>query len=150
MVNAQAQTIIEELSSGECVILLETHRVGRVAIVRHGQPEIFPVNYRCDGGTVVFRTNAGLKLSQSDLHLVAFEIDDFMEGDHTGWSVMVKGVGHDITDSFDTRAQHLQSLTLDPWAPGERHNLVQVTADEITGRRIRVRQGFDGDPTVGS
>jgi Pyridoxamine 5'-phosphate oxidase len=60
--------VLEELSLTECLALLTSHRVGRVAVVVDGQPVILPVNYRTDDGTVVFRTDAGTKARGRPCH----------------------------------------------------------------------------------
>ena len=135
--------IIEELSQTECLRLLETHQVGRVAVVVDGQPAILPVNYRTDEGTVVFRTDAGTKLQGAPMSLVAFEIDQIDEVSHEGWSVLLEGVGQDITDTVDTRSRELRDLPVSPWAPGDKAYWIKVVPRRLSGRSLRRRLPTD-------
>lgn len=135
--------IYEDLSVGECLDLLRTHRFGRLAVVVDGQPLIFPVNYGVDGDVVAFRTAAGTKLSATSLGRVAFEIDGVDETSRTGWSVVVQGVGNDITSTVDTRSEQLRALEVEPWVPGERVQWVGIMAQQLSGRRLRGAQSFE-------
>jgi nitroimidazol reductase NimA-like FMN-containing flavoprotein (pyridoxamine 5'-phosphate oxidase superfamily) len=51
------------LDARECWTLLRTADVGRLALVVDDCPEIFPVNFVVDHGTLLFRTAAGSKLA---------------------------------------------------------------------------------------
>lgn len=133
----------EELSLTECLAPLASHRVGRVAVVVDGQPVILPVNYRTDDGTVVFRTDAGTKARGAPLSRVAFEIDDIDEASHVGWSVVVQGVGQDITDAIDARSEELRFLPVSPWAPGDKVYWVKFVPQVISGRSLRRRHRTD-------
>lgn len=130
-------SVIEELATAQCAELLETHHFGRIAVVVDGRPIIFPVNYVLDRDAVVFRTEPGTKLSGAALGRVSFEIDGVDEGSRTGWSVVVQGVGNDITDAVDLRSEGLRGLELQPWVPGERDRWVAIVSRSITGRRVR-------------
>ena len=69
---------IEILSDAECVKLLRSHDLGRIAVVdREVQPLIFPINYFFDEGVVVFRTAPGTKLALAPGAHVGFEIDSW-------------------------------------------------------------------------
>ena len=52
----------EVLGEPACWELLEGASVGRLAVDVAGQPDIFPVNFVVDRGSIVFRTAAGTKL----------------------------------------------------------------------------------------
>ena len=54
---------VEELSESACWALLRTTSVGRLAVWVDDHPDIFPINYAVDHGTVVFRSSAGTKIS---------------------------------------------------------------------------------------
>jgi len=130
-------SIYEDLSRPECLELLGRGRLGRIAVVENDQPVIFPVNYAFDNGTVVFRTDAGTKLATAPLARVAFEIDDIDTASRRGWSVVVQGVGEDITDSVDASSDQLLHLNVDTWMPGGRDHWVKIVPRSITGRRLR-------------
>ncbi len=125
-----------ELSEDECLGLLGTHSVGRIAVVRDGQPLIFPVNYVLDGRIVAFRTDPGTKLAGATLARVAFQIDSTDPLSWEGWSVLVKGIGTDVTDARDPRSKRIVSSWLVPWAGGEKGHWVAIASPVFTGRRI--------------
>jgi nitroimidazol reductase NimA-like FMN-containing flavoprotein (pyridoxamine 5'-phosphate oxidase superfamily) len=53
----------QELPADECWELLRQSPVGRLAVVVAGDPDIFPINYVVDHGSIVIRTAAGTKLA---------------------------------------------------------------------------------------
>src|SRR5215472_5556129 len=129
---------IEVLSEEECLALLRSHRLGRVALTDHGQPLIFPVNYASDDRAVVFRTAPGMKLTEAPMSRVAFEIDEVDPAAGIAWSVMVQGVAYEITSALDRISEGLRRLVVEPMAPGERENWVAVIRHQISGRRFRL------------
>lgn len=130
-----ARTGLEVLSRDECMELLGTHHLGRLAVVVAGRPLVFPINYAVDGPTVVFRTDAGTKLfAAAHGHDVAFEIDGFDALYHTGWSVLVVGRAREIDEPSER--VHLSELPLGIWCPGPKSHWVRIQPDAITGRRI--------------
>lgn len=129
---------IEILSEAECLDLLQSHSVGRIALTDHDQPLIFPVNYAADDRAVVFRTAPGMKLTEAPMSKVAFEIDEVDPDAGTAWSVMVQGVAYEITFALDRLSERLRELVVEPLAPGERKNWIAVMRREISGRRFRL------------
>jgi hypothetical protein len=136
---AERHLAVETIPYEECLALLGTQRVGRLAVTTPDGPAIFPVNYAIGGDRVVFRTDAGTKLDASALQRVAFEIDVIDEADGTGWSVVVEGFGTEIGDAVDRRSVALRALEVHPFAPGEKSHVVEIQPRSITGRRIVVR-----------
>jgi nitroimidazol reductase NimA-like FMN-containing flavoprotein (pyridoxamine 5'-phosphate oxidase superfamily) len=129
------RTGLEVLSENECLLIVGRSVVGRLAAVDEGRPIVFPVNFRRDGSTVVFRTDEGTKLDLvTGGHLVVFEVDSYDPDTHTGWSVILTGRAHEITDPEELLA--VGALRLRPWAPGVKSRYVRVVPEEITGRRI--------------
>jgi hypothetical protein len=130
-----AVTPVEVLLEHECWALLRTQEVGRLAISIANKPDIFPINYVVDHGTIVFRTAEGTKLAAAVLGTaVAFEIDH--ESDGVAWSVVVKGRAVEIADHdgyFDA-----EDLPLYPWHAAPKHRFVRIESDMTTGRRFRV------------
>lgn len=128
--------VLEDISLGECLSLLTTQRVGRLAVVsEQGQPAVFPVNYALDGDTVVVRTDEGTKLDAAALAKVAFEVDH-IESSSNAWSVVVRGTGLDITHGIDPTSERLRSLPLDTWAPGPKLHWIKIVPERISGRRL--------------
>jgi nitroimidazol reductase NimA-like FMN-containing flavoprotein (pyridoxamine 5'-phosphate oxidase superfamily) len=134
---ATGDRVYEELTRGECLELLRSHHFGRLAVVIDAHPVLFPVNYALDGDSVVFRTAPGTKLSGAALGHVAFEVDEVDDATQTGWSVIVQGVGNDITTTLDERSEQLRALEVQPWVPGEHAHWVGILAQSVTGRRLR-------------
>lgn len=130
-------SVYEDLSLEDCIALLAEGTIGRLAGIVNGRPFIFPVNYALDGDTVVFRTSPGTKLAGAGFGPVAFEIDGVDEAERTGWSVVVQGIGTEITDALDHRSEALRQLELQPWVPGETSHWVAIQTESVTGRRLR-------------
>lgn len=136
--NTQAADI-EVLSEEECQALLQSRAVGRIGLVEHGQPLIFPVNYAADDRAVVFRTAPGMKLSAAPMTRVAFEVDEIDHASGVAWSVLVLGVAHEITSTIDDVSERLRELVVRPMAPGDRRHWVAVRRHAISGRRFRLQ-----------
>lgn len=127
---------LEVLSFEECTRLLAAQPVGRVAFMDAGEATVLPVNYAWHGGSVVFRTGRGTKLAAALMgQPLSFEIDDWETVEHSGWSVLVKGIGEEVTDA--ATIEELAALPVRPWAhPELRTSWVRILATEVTGRRI--------------
>lgn len=134
-----ASNELEVLSEEESRILLGSGEVGRVGVVVSGQPLIFPVNYVLDGRWVVVHTDFGAMLGGASFDRVAFEVDSFDATTRSGWSVLVQGMGNDVTDSLDHTSEHLQTVPVSPWAPGPKPRLLRINTTIVTGRRFRGR-----------
>ncbi len=126
---------IELLSADECRELLETRDVGRLAVIVGGYPEVFPVNYVVV--RVVIRTDAGVKLRHARFERVCFQVDELNPARRTGWSVLVKGIVHELKTG-DRHAEELDfaAARIRPWAGGAKSHVLVVTPMAVTGRRI--------------
>jgi hypothetical protein len=128
------------LDTGDCWTLLAGATVGRLAVsVAGAVPDIFPMNYVLQDGTIVFRTGEGSKLSWA-VHgrPVAFEVDGRHAGTGAGeaWSVVVKGGAAHVE-----RAEEMidpAGLPLFPWHPGTKDHFVRIVPDEVSGRRFPI------------
>lgn len=118
--------------------LLRRHPVGRVAIVRHGQPEIVPVTYVVLGEDVVFAsTTGGKSIAAAERAALAFEVDEIDPLTHTGWSVVVTGVAHETDASEATDGDSLGAgLGLHSWVGRHAVHLFRLSTARISGRRI--------------
>jgi len=130
-------TGVTVLSTDACWGLLRSTEVGRLAMTVGGEPDIFPVNFVVDHGTIVFRTAPGAKLAGVVIgHSVAFEVDSYQPDASEAWSVVVKGRGEQIT-----RSQELidtSDLPLFPWQAGPKHRFVRIVPTDVSGRRFHV------------
>ena len=134
---------LEEIPEEECLALLAGRTVGRLVVVADDGPLALPVNYVVDGRTVAVRTAAGTTLDAATLAKVAFEVDEVDEERRAGWSVLVRGVGRDVTEGVDAWSERLRARTLEPWAAGDRSHWVAISSPRITGRRIGGPAGGD-------
>lgn len=126
---------LESLSREECLALLAQSAMGRVGVTWDVLPVILPVNYVLDGERIVLRTVAGTKLCAALSHaVVAFEIDGFDSLGHTGWSVLVRGPAHELTEGADL--ERVRHLPLRPWASDEADRFVAITIELMSGRRV--------------
>lgn len=100
-------------------------------------PDIFPVNYKVDHGTLVFRTGAGTKLKAAlGGTPVALEADGVDAGTGVAWSVVVKGQATAVSrteEVLDT-----VGLFLFPWEAGRKDHFIRIVPTSVTGRRFTV------------
>jgi nitroimidazol reductase NimA-like FMN-containing flavoprotein (pyridoxamine 5'-phosphate oxidase superfamily) len=133
---------LETIPDQDCVNLLRSHQLGRIALVDpQGHPLIFPVNYFFDEGVVLFRTDPGTKLDLAPGALVSFEIDGWETERGAGWSVMVKGISHDVTAPDDARSRRMHYWPVNPAAPGAKEHWIGIWANEISGRKFGTAPG---------
>jgi nitroimidazol reductase NimA-like FMN-containing flavoprotein (pyridoxamine 5'-phosphate oxidase superfamily) len=128
---------ISALAVSRCWALLRTTEVGRLAVSIADHPDIFPINYLIDHGTVVFRTGEGTKLATAiACPDVAFEADGYEPDTGQAWSVVVKGRAEEIK----TTPEVLEAMTfpLFPWHAGPKHRYVRIVPVDISGRRFHV------------
>lgn len=137
MTEKPAAARTEDLPVHECWALLRGVSVGRLAVWDTDHPDIFPINYTVDHGTLVFRTGEGTKLAAlRGGNPVALEADGVDPDTGIAWSVVVKGASEfvstteEILDSF--------SLRLFPWHAGRKDNFVRIVPTSVTGRRFIV------------
>jgi nitroimidazol reductase NimA-like FMN-containing flavoprotein (pyridoxamine 5'-phosphate oxidase superfamily) len=131
---------MEELDENECLRLIGQGGIGRIAYVGRFGPAVLPVNYKLQHEAIVFRTAEHGPLDQ-DLrtgianadYKVAFEIDEIDLAAGRGWSVLVQGPAHHIQGAELDAAR---GTGVEPWAPGDREQFLQIIPSRITGRRV--------------
>jgi uncharacterized protein len=136
MANDEPVPAVILLRVNACWTLLRSVSVGRLAVCLGDQPDIFPVNFIVDHGTIVFRTGPGSKLAVAVAHpSVAFEADGYQPDVGEAWSVVVKGRAEQITldDLMDT-----VRFPLFPWHAGPKQRFIRVVPGEVTGRRFHI------------
>ena len=125
---------MESLSEAEAWATARRAEVGRLAVIVDDHPEIFPVNYIVDRGSIVLRTSAGTKLAGSVGRAVAFEVDGFDAESGDAWSVMIKGVARELTGLYEVL--DAMELPLHTWHPTPKSRILRIEPTEITGRRF--------------
>ncbi|WP_067465410.1 pyridoxamine 5'-phosphate oxidase family protein [Actinomadura macra] len=135
---SSARPLLEELDRAECLRLIAPGGIGRVAYDDGEGPTVVPVNYAVDGESVIFRTSVSGRLNRSLLTAVtggdvraAFEVDHIEETSRQGWSVLLRGGAHRLSDEERDKA-----VRVDPWPGGEREAWFRLAATEVSGRRL--------------
>ena len=120
-----------------CFDLLRRTEVGHFAVVIADHPEIFPVNFVVDHGSVLFRTAEGTKLAAVAFGgNVAFQADGYDVESGEAWSVVVKGRATEVRNVQERLAA--AALPLFPWQAAPKPRFVRIVPVEVTGRRFRV------------
>lgn len=130
--NDDTDTLHGRLTSDECWALLESETFGRLAYRLVDEVHVVPLDYAVDGQRIYLRTASGNKLLAAELDSdVALETD--WRGDGAAWSVVVRG-----------RLRRLEPGELAeavpeprPWIEAVPHEVVELVATEIDGRRFR-------------
>ncbi|MDX2702377.1 pyridoxamine 5'-phosphate oxidase family protein [Streptomyces sp. PA03-6a] len=134
---AAGRAELVELGGEECWRLLSSHGVGRLALSMPEGLTVVPVNYSVDQGTIAFRTSPAATPAEASDTKCAFEVDEVDDALSQGWSVLVRGMAHTVTDPAGVRRLNEQAYT-GPWAGGDRDLWVRITPATVTGRRIVV------------
>ncbi|MBB4856533.1 hypothetical protein HNP40_003954 [Mycobacteroides chelonae] len=141
--DAQPVTLLEKCESWT---LLSSVRLGRLVVVIDGRPEIFPINFVTQHGTVLFRTAEGTKLFGAVVSdQVLFEADD--HNDIGGWSVVVRGAAQVLSTSVEI--DEADAAGLCPWIPTVKLHYVRIIPAQITGRRFVFGREPDGGHVPG-
>jgi nitroimidazol reductase NimA-like FMN-containing flavoprotein (pyridoxamine 5'-phosphate oxidase superfamily) len=126
---------LEVLVAEECVKLLATTHLGRIAVTIGAVPAIFPVHYRLMDGQVVFRTGNGTNLHSATANsVVAFEVDAVEPSWSGGWSVVVVGIAREMHDPVAIASTLHRAPDL--WDPGADAHLISILPAFLSGRRF--------------
>lgn len=125
---------LEQLGRQDCLRLLATHPVGRVAVTVNGWPMIFPVKHHLvDNGTIVFRSEDVSTLTDVSRGVcISLEVDGIDQAGEL-WSVTVNGVGRELVPAEHAQ---LQELGLEPNATAQKTDWIRIGLETITGRRF--------------
>ena len=128
---------LEVLTRDECVRLLATVPLGRIAFSARALPTILPVNFVVMGQELLMLTGRGSSLDTATRDtVVAFEADGGDGVDHPGWSVVVTGVAREMAPD---EVGSVDVSRLRRWSPGRDRagdgRLIAVSLDVVSGRR---------------
>jgi nitroimidazol reductase NimA-like FMN-containing flavoprotein (pyridoxamine 5'-phosphate oxidase superfamily) len=135
-----------ELSSAQCIAVLERNQAGRIAFTFHDRVDIEPISYVYHDDWLYFRTSEGTKLDTVRHHpWVAFEVDEVRA--RFDWeSVVVRGtiyflnadapgrVGEEYAAALAVLREHDPDVLTPADLTPQRQSLFRVHADEISGR----------------
>ena len=126
---------LETIERTECLRLLGSVAIGRLALSIRALPVVLPCNFGLTPDGIVIRTGGGPELDQAcDQAVVAFEVDGLDPIDETGWSVLVQGLATVLTGPADLEAAC--QLELAPWDNPQGDSFVRVPLDLVNGRRL--------------
>jgi nitroimidazol reductase NimA-like FMN-containing flavoprotein (pyridoxamine 5'-phosphate oxidase superfamily) len=125
---------LRTLTPEQCAAHLEVGGVGRIVFLAERGPVAHPVNFVMSDGDVILSTTAAQALELEVQQRASFQIDRVDEAMSEGWSVLATGPARRVDDPDEMLA--LSTLGLEPWAGGNRHALVRIHPEEITGRVI--------------
>jgi len=128
-------TALEVLPVRECLRLLGTVRIGRVVMCIDGTPAVVPVAFAVNAEAVHVHTHPETRLARAARagSRVTFEADVLDPAGGVGWSVVVTGPAHVVTDG----AEHARGQAgLAPIAPVATVSHVAIALGTVTGRRI--------------
>jgi nitroimidazol reductase NimA-like FMN-containing flavoprotein (pyridoxamine 5'-phosphate oxidase superfamily) len=122
------------LDRSQCVELLRTALVGRIALSVGALPVVLPVHFAMLDGDVLIRTVAGSRLEAAASNaVVAFEADHVDPLDRAGWSVLVQGVASEITDPDEI--ERARRVPLEPWL-GADGRYLRIASRLMSGRQL--------------
>lgn len=123
----------EYLDAAECLQLLRSATVGRVAFQGPDGLTVLPLAYSVDGDQLVLRTAAGTQLaSLPEDTPVAFEVDEFDAEFTNGWSVLARGTLAKLTPG--DLAGEVAPPT--PFVAGVRRVLLGLSLAQLSGRAV--------------
>ncbi|MFI9722659.1 pyridoxamine 5'-phosphate oxidase family protein [Streptomyces sp. NPDC052396] len=134
---AGVHPMLMRLSERECWERLGTHGIGRLGLSADTGPVILPVNFLVDAHTIAYRTDAEGAAAAAAGSQLAFETDHIDEHLRNGWSVLVVGTAHHITDPDAVRTL-AERPGAEPWAGGARDLWIRIVPSQISGRTIRM------------
>lgn len=127
--------IFRELESEDCLDLLRTHTVGRVAWeTAAGEVMVLPVNYVYLRERILFRTSPHAVLAELvGTQAASFQVDDIDVDTGNGWAVLA--VGHTVEEDVQQLVEAGEELP-DTWLEDHKDLLIAIEPTQITGRVI--------------
>jgi nitroimidazol reductase NimA-like FMN-containing flavoprotein (pyridoxamine 5'-phosphate oxidase superfamily) len=126
---------LEVLDREQCLRLLNSATLGRIAFTSGALPTVLPVSFRLDDERIVLRTGRGSTLDVA-VHnaVVAFETDDFDPMHHSGWSVAVTGVVTELGDRSESEGERHEPVVR--WAAAGDEAVLSISTEFMSGRRL--------------
>ena len=132
------RTRMATLDVDECLVLLRWENIGRLAVSTRGEaPLVVPVNFAVHEGDIFLRSGDGTMLDHIREHPVSLQADRFDQYRRVGWTVLVRGIAHEID------ASEAAGVDVDTWAPGRDRHWVRIVPTAISGRRLELVTNAD-------
>ena len=120
-----------ELAYAECLDLLATDTVGRVAFTTPEGPRIVPVNYALEGDGAGVPDHGEQRARRLRARPpIAFEVDHLDGERRRGWSVVAHGPCARMDEPPSAQSEG------ESWAGGRRPLRLRLEWTELTGRRV--------------
>ena len=131
----KAVTAARPLPVLECLRLLKSVPVGRVAFSRNAMPAVEPVRFAVDGGHIFIAVSLVSALCPV-LHqcVVALQADSLGDASQGGWTVTVVGNAGEVSDPALTA--RLRGMGLTSWAAAETDRFMHISRGIVTGQRL--------------
>jgi uncharacterized protein len=128
--------VLSPIAPAECLSLMATRPVGRLAFTRSALPDIIPVNFVLHERTVLIRLDEDSSVARAVQDaVVAFEVDDLDVEDRSGWSVTVIGPARRWSGAGTGASGEVAGLR--SWAAGARNLVMAIGTERVSGRRLR-------------
>ena len=129
------------IPAGECLRLLMSVSIGRIAYTKRALPAVEPVRFAVDGNEIVIRIDTGSTLSATIPDtIVAFQAEHLDDETRTGWTVNVVGSAHEVTDPGDMA--RLRGTGPPSWALARGDQFIRIAPGIVTGRELMVAAEF--------
>jgi uncharacterized protein len=139
---------VEVLAEWECLSLLSSGHIGRIAFTEGALPAVQPVAFAVLDGEVVIPAHEGSKVAVATRGaVVAFQVDEFDVRAGTGWSVTVVGPSRVVVERNEMLP--MDQLGVRPWAPGPGGCYIGVQVGLVSGQRVLRRPAATDLPTPG-
>jgi nitroimidazol reductase NimA-like FMN-containing flavoprotein (pyridoxamine 5'-phosphate oxidase superfamily) len=132
--DVNAAPVLEELTRDQCLALLRTREIGRLAVSWPTGPLVVPVNFVVDDDAIVFRSGPGTKLRALASRPVSFQVDAVDPVHRTGWSVLARGRAREVP------RREIDHLELEAWVPDDKDHWVRLHIVSVSGVRISVAE----------
>ena len=131
----KAVTTARPLPVLECLRLLKSVPVGRVAFSRNAMPAVEPVRFAVDRGHIFIAVSLVSALCPA-LHqcVVALQADSLGDASQSGWTVTVVGNAGEVSDP--ALAARLRGMGLTSWAAAETDRFMHISQGIVTGQRL--------------
>ncbi|WP_338678246.1 pyridoxamine 5'-phosphate oxidase family protein [Streptomyces sp. SCSIO 30461] len=133
---------ITHIDRAEALRLLGTVSLGRIVFTERALPAVRPVNHLMDGEDIIVQLHEGAALTSIVAPtdetgvVVAYEADVIDPDTHLGWSVVVTGYAHRVTDDGELARY---AARLRPWVVYSAMNAaLRIQPDLVTGSRLTV------------
>jgi hypothetical protein len=134
MSSPDSTRIAVDLDPSECLRLLATADIGRVVYTERALPAVMPTKFTLADGNVLLRVAHDSRLATKlPGSIVAFQVDNFVQGALSGMSVLVTGQCRTVTDG--ARLGWLGHQR-DPEFAGLRLVVLEIAGTLLTGLRI--------------